>query len=83
MDELFTFVGAKKKPVYIVMLVERESRRVVAHEVCWERTPEVMQRVIDSAPHAASYYSDVFNTYRELCWWGEHTSMYDISDLLG
>ena len=38
-----------------------------------------MQRVIDSAPHASRYYSDAFNTYRELCWWGEHTSMYDKS----
>lgn len=25
-----------------------------------ERTPEVVQRVIDSAPHARSYYSDAF-----------------------
>ena len=38
-----------------------------------------MQSVVDSAPHAASYFSDAFNTYRELCWWGEHTSMYDKS----
>ena len=38
-----------------------------------------MQSVIDSAPPAASYYSDAFNTYRELCWWGEHTLMYDKS----
>lgn len=38
-----------------------------------------MQRVVDAAPHAASYYSDGFNTYRELCWWGTHTPMYDKS----
>ena len=34
-----------------------------------------MQSVIDSAPHAQSYFSDSFNTYRELSWWGTHTSM--------
>ena len=39
-----------------------------------------MQRVIDSAPHAARYFSDAFNTYRELCWWGEHASTYDKSE---
>ena len=39
-----------------------------------------MQAVIDSAPHASRYYSDAFNTYRELCWWGEHASMYDKSE---
>jgi IS1 family transposase len=38
-----------------------------------------VRSVVDSAPHASSYYSDAFNTYRELCWWGEHTSMYDKS----
>ena len=39
-----------------------------------------MQAVIDSAPHARSYYSDAFNTYRELCWWGTHASLYDKSE---
>jgi hypothetical protein len=36
-----------------------------------------MQSVVDAAPHARSYYSDAFNTYRELYWWGEHQAMYD------
>jgi insertion element IS1 protein InsB len=39
-----------------------------------------MQAVIDAAPHARRYFSDAFNTYRELCYWGEHTSMYDKSE---
>jgi len=39
-----------------------------------------MQSVVDSAPPAARYFSDAFNTYRELCWWGEHTSRYDKSE---
>ena len=38
-----------------------------------------MQAVIDAAPHAEHYYSDAFNTYRELCWWGTHQAMYDKS----
>jgi IS1 family transposase len=38
-----------------------------------------MQSVVDAAPHARRYYSDAFNTYRELCWWGHHTAMYDKS----
>lgn len=48
--------------------------------VCEARTPELMQSVDDTAPPARNYYSDVFNTYRELCWWGSHTSMYDKSE---
>ena len=39
-----------------------------------------MQAVIDSAPHAENYFSDAFNTYRELCWWGAHQAMYDKSE---
>jgi insertion element IS1 protein InsB len=39
-----------------------------------------MQAVVDSAPHAESYFSDAFNTYRELCWWGAHQAMYDKSE---
>ena len=38
-----------------------------------------MQSVVDAAPRATCYYSDAFNTYRELCWWGKHTAMYDKS----
>ncbi|HLL74115.1 MAG TPA: hypothetical protein VK421_02535 [Pyrinomonadaceae bacterium] len=39
-----------------------------------------MQSVVDAAPHASRYYSDAFNTYRELCWCGTHTAMYDKSE---
>jgi insertion element IS1 protein InsB len=39
-----------------------------------------MQSVIDAAPHAESYFSDAFNTYRELCWWGIHQAMYNKSE---
>ena len=51
----------------------------MAWAVCFNRTPELMQSVVDSAPHARNYYSDAFNTYRELCWWGTHQAMYDKS----
>ncbi|HZG51330.1 MAG TPA: hypothetical protein VEZ40_04260 [Pyrinomonadaceae bacterium] len=54
---------------------ERASRSVVSWAVCEARTPEVMQAVVDAAPPARNYYSDAFNTYRESCWWGGHTSM--------
>jgi hypothetical protein len=39
-----------------------------------------MQSVIDAAPHARRYFSDAFNTYRELCYWGEHRATYDKSE---
>lgn len=51
----------------------------MAYEVCFERTPKLLQSVIDQAPHAESYYSDAFNTYRELSYWGKHEAMWDKS----
>jgi IS1 family transposase len=60
-------------------LVDRATRCIVAWAVCTSRTPELMQSVVDAAPHAENYYSDAFNTYRELCWWGRHQAMYDKS----
>lgn len=59
--------------------MDRATRCIVAWAVCLSRTPELMQSVVDAAPHAANYYSDAFNTYRELCWWGTHQAMYDKS----
>ena len=60
--------------------MDRATRCVAAWAVCLNRTPELMQSVVDSAPRAPHYYSDAFNTYRELCWWGEHAAMYDKSE---
>lgn len=48
--------------------------------MCWERTPELLQGVIDAAPHAARYFTDAFLAYRELCYWGEYKAMYDKSE---
>jgi IS1 family transposase len=48
--------------------------------VVWERTPEVLQGVIDRAPHAERYFSDAALVYRELSYWGTHTSMYNKSE---
>jgi IS1 family transposase len=78
-DELFTLVGSKKRAAYIVAIVDRATRRIVAREVCESRTPELMQSVVDAAPHARSHFSDGFKAYRGLCWWGAHTSMYEKS----
>ncbi len=77
----FVYVRAvKKTPAFIVTLVDRTSRRIVSHAVCFARTPEVLQAVVDTAPPAANYFSDAFNTYKELSWWGVHKAMYDKSE---
>jgi insertion element IS1 protein InsB len=39
---------------------------------------KIKQKVVRHTP--VEKLTDAFNTYRELCWWGEHTSMYDKSE---
>ena len=46
----------------------------------WERTPTVLQSVIDRSPHAPRYYSDAALVYQELSYWGTHTAMYNKSE---
>lgn len=66
---LFTSPVLKMDKVeYVVAIVNRATGCVVAWAVCSEHTPELMQSVMDAAPHVENYYSDAFNTYRELCW---------------
>jgi hypothetical protein len=45
----------------------------------WAGTPELLQSVVDRAPHTPRYYSDAALIYRELSYRGTHTSMYDKS----
>jgi len=71
--------SGRKKPAFIVTLVDRQTRSIVSDAVCEARRPEVLQSVIHSAPHAESYFSDAFLTSRALCWWGTHTALYDKS----
>lgn len=82
MDELFTFVSSKKTPAFIVTPVDRVTRCIVACEMCWHRTPETLLTVIDRAPPAPQYFPDAFNTYKDLCWWGWHTLMYNKSETI-
>jgi IS1 family transposase len=44
-------------------IVERHSSRVVAWRLVHARTPEVVQTLIDQAPQARCYYSDLFAVY--------------------
>ncbi len=70
LDEMFTFIGTKKKPVYIATAVARASRCIIGWAVVWERTTEALQQMLDATPPAISYFSDALPTYFNLCYWG-------------
>lgn len=62
-------------------IVERCSSRVVAWRLVRERSPEVVQTLIDQAPQARFYYSDLFAVYRSAIYTpGLYTPMPDKSE---
>lgn len=62
-------------------LVDRRSSCIVGWAVAAERSQEVLQQMVDEAPQAAFYFSDLFATYRSLLYTpGIHTPMPDKSE---
>ncbi|MCS7054971.1 MAG: hypothetical protein NZM18_02185 [Thermoflexales bacterium] len=70
LDELFTFVGSKKR-VYLITQVER--RRALCGELVdtLSRDEAVLQAVVDQAPRAFQYCIDGFSGYAALDYRGD------------
>jgi len=62
-------------------LVDRRSSCIVGWAVAAERTQQCLQQMVDEAPQAAFYFSDLFASYRSLVYApGIHTPMPDKSE---
>jgi IS1 family transposase len=62
-------------------LVDRTTSCILAWAVAYERTEAVLQALLDRAPQARFYYSDLFATYRQLVYTpGLYTPMPDKSE---
>ena len=59
---------------------DRHSSCILAWRVDWERSEVLLQAMVDEAPQAKFYYSDLFATYRNLLYApGRYTPMPDKS----
>jgi len=77
MDELYWFVFHKpntktRENVYITTLVSRSPRQIVAFDVAYDKAPERLQAIIDSAPEAKKYATDGFLGYVDVAYPGKH-----------
>lgn len=62
-------------------LVDRRTSCIVGWTVASERNETALQQVVDSAPQAAFYFSDLYAPYRTLVYTpGIHTPMPDKSE---
>ena len=77
LDELYWFVGSKarsetRENTYIVTMVSREPRQIVGHDVAYDKSPNRIQAVVDSAPDAERYCTDGFTGYIDVVYPGQH-----------
>jgi len=77
MVELFTFIGDKKKIIFVITIFDRFTRCYLGFRVVWERTRAAIQEIVDEAPKAKHYFSDAFDAYERL-WY--HYGSYEVSE---
>jgi IS1 family transposase len=62
-------------------VVDRTTSCILGWAVDWERTETLLQQMVDTAPQAAYYFSDLFASYRRLIYApGRYTPMPDKSE---
>lgn len=70
-----------KNRVYLMTIVDRKTSCVLAWAVEPVREEATLQQMVDDAPQAILYYSDLFATYRNLIYTpGIYTPMPDTSE---
>lgn len=86
LDELYWFIGKKprtqtRENAYIITMVSREPRQIVAWEVALDKAASTIQGMVDRAPEAALYCTDGYVAYMDVIYPGGHLrNMYDKSD---
>ena len=77
MDELYHFVGRKarsetRENAYVMTIISREPRRIVGFSAATDKSPERIQKIVDSAPEAKYYCTDGYLGYIDVVYPGEH-----------
>jgi IS1 family transposase len=77
LDELYWFIGRRGKGkthenVYLMTMVSREPRQIVGFDVAYDKSPERIQRIVDSAPSSHKYCSDGYLGYIDVVYPGEY-----------
>jgi len=68
LDELYWFIGAKPKSktrenLYLMTMVSREPRQIVGFDVAFDKSPNRIQQIVDSAYDAEKYCTDSYGGY--------------------
>jgi len=68
-DELYHFVGHREKTetrenVYVIALTSREPRQFLGLTASHDKSPETIEHLVQTSPHAQQYFSDGFQGYK-------------------
>ena len=77
LDELWWFVERKprtetRENVYLMTMVSRKPRCIAGFEVAYDKSPERIQAIVDSAPEAENYCTDGWFGYVDVVYPGKH-----------
>ena len=77
LDELYWFIKRKAhtqthENVYLMTMVSRSPRQIAGFDVALDKSPERIQKMVDSAPEAQKYYSDGWSGYVDVVYPGQY-----------
>ena len=77
LDEIFWFIGRRRGNengvnTYIMTMISREPRQIVAFAVDKSKAEKIIQRMVDSVPPAKKYYTDGYYGYANIDFVGQH-----------
>lgn len=77
LDELYWFIGEKPKTetrenAYVMTMVSRLPRQIVGFDVAFDKSPERIQKIVDSGPEADYYCTDGYLGYVDISYPGKH-----------
>ena len=77
LDKLYWFIGRKpdtetRENAYIITMVSREPRQIVGVDTAFDKSPNRIQHMVDSAPYAKKYCTDGWFGYVDVVYPGRH-----------
>lgn len=86
LDELYWFIGKKsnnktQENTYVMTMVSRSLRQIVGFDAAGDKSPERIQKIVDSGPQAKYYCTDGYLGYIDIVYPGRHIrNTHDKSD---
>lgn len=86
LDELYWFIGKKsnnktQENTYVMTMVSRSPRQIVRFDAAGDKSPERIQKIVDSGPQAKYYCTDGYLGYIDIVYPGRHIrNTHDKSD---